>query len=722
MLRRVPFGLLAALLLMLGGPARAAEPACGVAAAADWQPGEAWAWSEICQGRAADFAQHYGGGTDPARAAGWPAERTVSAGFLAAILQRPPWRDALTPKGVRLSGVRLDGPLDLTNAAIRVELRLEGSLVAQPLVLAGAHGASRMSFDDSRFAATLDLGRLELAGGLTLRRAMVQDLTLSGARIGDDSDLSDLVAGGTVALDAAHIAGTLAMPRQRVGTLVDLHGATIDRDLAMDHGDLAAARLDDAHVGGYLRLVGSRVKGTLAMERLKIGSDLVMDTNAELADVRLVAADIGGDLSMGAAHFSGPLNLEDIRVGSDLNMNNGATFASASLANARIGGYLRLYKARVAGELNLARVHVGADLLMNHQASFAAIGLAGAEIGGNLVLDQATVGGTLSADDLHVKGDLLMRDGAVFARVDLPGADIGGDLVTSGALFQGAVDMAGIRIGRDLLLGQRTRFSRPVLLAFARVGTNLDLTDGEFGSLDLTGATIGAEIRLASRDRPTDKMRVPNWQPQSRLSLRNVTASALQDLPEAWPQQLDLEGFTYTRLGGYRGGEGSDIVKRAAGDFVDWLAKDPDYSPLPYTQLAGVLKQAGDVEKAKRILYAGRARQWQEARGLTKFWLSLHWAFTGFGYYPEVSGLWAILLVLLGAWLFGRDRTSEIRFYSRAERLVYSLDMLLPIVQLRQHHYQFDLIGWPKFYLYFHKMMGYVLISFLVAALAGATS
>jgi len=81
MLRRVPFGLLAALLLMLGGPARAAEPACGVAAAADWQPGEAWAWAEICQGRAADFAQHYGGGTDPAQAPPWPAAPTIPAAW-----------------------------------------------------------------------------------------------------------------------------------------------------------------------------------------------------------------------------------------------------------------------------------------------------------------------------------------------------------------------------------------------------------------------------------------------------------------------------------------------------------------------------------------------------------------------------------------------------------------------------------------------------------------
>jgi hypothetical protein len=725
--RRALSGLLAAFLCLSGGLALAAsDPAppaatCSVPAAADWSTGEQWAWSEVCAGRAADFARRYGGGADPAAAASWPPERTIGAGFLAALLQRPPWRDAVTPKGVRLIGVRLAEPLDLTNAAIAVEFRLEASRIEAPFVLAGAHGASRMSFDGTRFAAAFDLGRLDLAGGLTLRHAMVVDLWLSGARIGDDADLADLVATGAVALNDARIAGTLTLSRQRAGGSVDLHGTTVERDLAMDHAELAAARLDDARVGGYLRLTSSHVAGSLSMERIKVGSDLVMDTKGQFADVRLVAADIGGDLSMGASHFTGPLNLEDSRVGSDVNMNNGADFASASLANARVGGYLRLYKARVAGLLNLDRVKVGVDLLMNKQSSFAAIGLFGAEIGGNLVLDQASVGGTLSANDLRVKGDLLMRDGAEFGRVDLPGAEIGGDLTTSGALFQGSVDMTGIKVGRNLSLGQRTRFARPVLLAFARIGTNLDLTDGEFGSLDLTGATIGAEIRLASRERPTDRMRVPNWQPQSRLSLRNVTASALQDLPEAWPQELDLEGFTYARLGGYRGGDGSDLVKRKAGDFVEWLAKDPDYSPLPYTQLAGVLKQAGDLEKAKRILYAGRARQWREAHGLTRFWLSLHWAFTGFGYYPEVSGLWAILLVLVGAALFGHDRTSEIRLYSRAERLIYSLDMLLPIVQLRHHHYQFDLVGWPKFYLYFHKMMGYVLISFLVAALAGAT-
>src|SRR6185369_4105545 len=180
--RRALSGLLAVALLCCGGASAGAAPPpeapCAAPPAADWGPGEAWAWSEICHGRAADFAQRYGGGLDPTAAAGWPAERAVSAGFLAAILQRPPWRDALPPKGVRLAGVRLDEPLDLTNASLPVELRLEDSLIAAPLILAGANGASRMSFDDSHFTAALDFGRLELAGGLTMRRAVVSDLAL----------------------------------------------------------------------------------------------------------------------------------------------------------------------------------------------------------------------------------------------------------------------------------------------------------------------------------------------------------------------------------------------------------------------------------------------------------------------------------------------------------------------------------------------------------------
>ena len=53
--------------------------------------------------------------------------------------------------------------------------------------------------------------------------------------------------------------------------------------------------------------------------------------------------------------------------------------------------------------------------------------------------------------------------------------------------------------------------------------------------------------------------------------------------------------------------------------------------------------------------------------------------------------------------------------------IAYSLDMLLPIIRLRESHYDFDLAGWARYYFYLHTLMGYILASFLIAGLSGLT-
>ncbi|MGJ4960134.1 hypothetical protein ACQR1H_31160 [Bradyrhizobium sp. HKCCYLRH2015] len=52
--------------------------------------------------------------------------------------------------------------------------------------------------------------------------------------------------------------------------------------------------------------------------------------------------------------------------------------------------------------------------------------------------------------------------------------------------------------------------------------------------------------------------------------------------------------------------------------------------------------------------------------------------------------------------------------------LAFSFDMLLPIIRLREKHYtDVDLRpGVAQYYFYGHKIMGYVLASFVIAALA----
>ncbi len=288
-------------------------------------------------------------------------------------------------------------------------------------------------------------------------------------------------------------------------------------------------------------------------------------------------------------------------------------------------------------------------------------------------------------------------------------------MVLSQSQFAKGVDLDSITIGQSLSITEDASIVGPLSMTFAHIGANLDLTAGRFNSVDLTGSTIAAEIRLASKG-----YAAISWGPSARLTLRNVSAKALQDLPEAWPTELDLEGFTYQQLGGYHeAGDANDVTARNSSAFIDWLAKQPQYSPQPYRTLSDVLKAAGYADKAKEVLYAGSLREWHNATGIAWLWQAMRWAIIGFGLYPQRAGLWILALVPLGAIIFGFDPAVRLHKMRFVDRLVYSLDTLLPFVTLRSEHNSFDLQSWPKYYSYLHKVMGYVLIAFLLAALTG---
>jgi hypothetical protein len=153
-----------------------------------------------------------------------------------------------------------------------------------------------------------------------------------------------------------------------------------------------------------------------------------------------------------------------------------------------------------------------------------------------------------------------------------------------------------------------------------------------------------------------------------------------------------------------------------------WLSKQQSFSTQPYSHLATMLRQSGDREIADDIIFEGKKKQWEHTGTFSPTWLvmGIEYAFTGFGVHPERLVAWAILLILIGFAFFSRDPSPDMRKLSAGQRLVYSVDMLLPVVHLRHHHYEIELEwAWARGYLYFHKIMGYVLPSLLLAAIAG---
>jgi hypothetical protein len=412
------------------------------------------------------------------------------------------------------------------------------------------------------------------------------------------------------------------------------------------------------------------------------------------------------------------------------------------------------------GKLDMNGLGVAQHMLMRTGTKFKNVELANAKVGGNLELDGATFDGKLNMNGLDIVQSLHMRAGAKFKDVDLKSAKVGGNLDLGGATLEGKLNIESLVVEGDVFLSGST-FNEKVSLLFARFRRNLDLSDSELIELDLSGTRIEGELRLGS-----DLHSRTRWRKGAALglNLRNVHAGALQDRrdkvaeqcekrpwwwrlfgdrerwegwEDAWPAELQLEGFTYDRLGGFGGTpepvenlQGKWDVDMQARDvrwYIDWLARDHSYSPQPYEQLAGAFRATGDPTKANRILYESRRRARIEARRRGEYfrWLGslfLNWTI-GYGlgrrYFRTLW--WVIAFTAVGAGvLYFSGQPSEGLAPGLPARFVYSLDQLLPIVEFEKYD-KVVLKGGVAYYFYVQKLFGWALGSFLVAGLAGLT-
>ena len=202
----------------------------------------------------------------------------------------------------------------------------------------------------------------------------------------------------------------------------------------------------------------------------------------------------------------------------------------------------------------------------------------------------------------------------------------------------------------------------------------------------------------------------------------------LNDLKNAWglqPDHLDLVGFTYDRLGGLNATSASAMSARSIEWLKGWLAKQDGfekfYNPQPFEQLAKVLRQSGYPGKAVAILIAARdhERDSPATPWLTQVKLWVLWGLIGYGYHNWIAVFWFAALTGLGTWVCGMSPFG--RRMRAVQRYWYSFDMALPLIALNKRHEAAKLTGRVVVYFYFHKLAGFVLVSFLVAGLSGLT-
>jgi hypothetical protein len=405
----------------------------------------------------------------------------------------------------------------------------------------------------------------------------------------------------------------------------------------------------------------------------------------------LVGARVGNELSLFGVQVTDKLDMNRLGVGEMLVMDDDE-FKEVVLVGAHLGE-LNLTRVKVTSNLDMNGLRVDRSLYMHDKAEFAGIELAGAHLGGSLDLSGVKVVGTLDMNGIHVDQSVNLFDKAEFAAIDLTAAHVGRQLQATGSKVTGKLDCHELEVGQQVFFS--ATFRESIDCRVAKVKGDLNLSGGTFEKdIDLSGAEIGDRLIIKSAQ----------WSDAATLVLRNAKVGmiALADGPTPKP---DLNGLTYRSV---------DVAQ-----FRDWLARADRYTPQPYDQLASVVQGQGDSRLATQIRYSSRERERsEETRGMRVWLTALKWVI-GYGYYPHRAMYWAISFVILGAVVLrvsGEGRRNGMPF-----GLAYSFDMLLPIIKLRDKHSKIDLKTWARYYFYGHKIMGFVLASFLIAGLSGLT-
>jgi len=420
-----------------------------------------------------------------------------------------------------------------------------------------------------------------------------------------------------------------------------------------------------------------------------MGRSMILDGSIFL-EVRLRRAAFAGDVGMRGVAVTGPLNMEGVVVDGSLELSDailGGADQALILRGGKIGGQLRAANISAdRGTANMDSLSVGGNLSLRgegdaRKARCTVLWLASARIGGQCDLSDADI-----------------------ADVNLNSAGIGNDLWMRNSNFE-TVRLRNARIGGDLAFeGPKVR-SEPSRLR----------------KLDLEGARIEQALILGS------VWYGPiNWPAEASMNLAGVSVRHLQDgftdcadlgseCWSKWPRPVTFAGFDFHELLTWD----NEMTARPATWWLARLDGQERIIPASYRQLAAAFSAAGYEDKAKAVSYAGGNRELRSAQGFSKASLWLQRIFIGYGFRLWYSAFWALGLVLLGAFL--------LRFSKQGKKnkmpygIAYSFDMLLPIVKLRELHYTVDLQGWVRYYFYVHKLMGYVLASFLIAGLSGLT-
>jgi hypothetical protein len=495
---------------------------------------------------------------------------------------------------------------------------------------------------------------------------------------------------------------------------------------------------------GVIYLSGSVFEQDVDMRALEVEGGLYLRSGAKFKSLNLYGSRIGRNVDVSRASYAGRLILNAVKIGGNLIGKESCFDGDVGLKGATVEGMLDLRRSRFKGRLDMWWLKTGQDLLLggmdgaersDRRGSYFLLDCRNARIGGQLNLNNVDISGDLNLSSICITNEALLGHGSRFANVNLRLAKVGQHLTLATAKIDGRVNLTAAEVGQDVFF-REAKLADRLDLVFAKLEGNLDLCGGSFGKIDLTGTAIAGELRLKNDPAAIE------WQEEAKLILRNARADALHDTPNAWPADLELDGFVYHRFGGLDAEADDSLGNRRSPWFVDWLRKDEPHTPQPYRQCARVMDEMGHPEIADDVLYAGRERDRVEllknkdylpalglwflkatigyGHGAARYFRALFWVFG-----LTLAGVLMLMCTgdytLLNGDVAWSGATLGQQMLTLVKAGSYSLDKLLPVMDLPAHHINIMLGDASRLYFQLHKLMGYILALFLLAGITGLT-
>lgn len=257
------------------------------------------------------------------------------------------------------------------------------------------------------------------------------------------------------------------------------------------------------------------------------------------------------------------------------------------LQGAYVEGELMLRSCRISSSLMLQKCFFSKEFIAQDTSVSGLFGLSGSHLAAGLY-----------ADRLQCVAGVFLRNGFVAKKqVRLLGAQIGGDLDCSGGYFEDeerdALNANQANIAGSVILNQGFKAKGEVQIMRAQIGCGLYCSDARFEALSGSALTIDSTVVrgawfLNDLERP------------ACIDASHTDVAVLVDDLKSWSKGSTLDGLRYGALGGRASTNGEERIA--------WLHKQPDtqlnaedFRPQPWRQLQRVLREMGHTEDAKQV-------------------------------------------------------------------------------------------------------------------------